>query len=270
VVAWGAARVRGGLDLSVLLALRDAFAGGEPRRAGPGHGRDAPATGGDPHGVPPEDPAGPLIAAFVDWFKGPGPAGEEPAVRAALAHYHILSLRPLSERYAPAARLIETVLLDAAGFRSGSRLMAEYYLRHAGEYEATRPIHPALAGNGGQRKNDPTRFVAFCLDALIYGLREVEERVAGMLRRVVLDRHYEELRQARRVTARQHALLRLLLDGEAYPVGIRSLCRVSPYSLLYGRASEQTARRDLKRLTGMGLLAASGEGFVLNRCALSG
>jgi len=203
-------------------------------------------------------------------------ADEEPAVRAALAHYHILSLRPMSGAYPLAARLAEAVILQAAGRVFESCLMSEYYLRHAAAYESLSPRHPALRPNGSAKasdvagEGDPTRFVAFCLDGLIWGGREVGERIAEGLRQVVLERHYEELRQARQVTARQHALLRLLLDVQALPVGIQALCRVSPFSLLYGRASEQTARRDLKRLSGMGLLAASPGGFVLNRRVLCG
>jgi len=264
-----AAWVRGKMEPAGLLALRDAVPGGLDRKGVGGHRRDAPGAGGAAHGGAQEDRAEPLIAAFADWFKAPAMAGEEPAVRAALAHYHILSLRPLSSGYGPAARLVETALLDAAGYRPGSRLTAEFYLGRFTEYEARAPVHPALRTDGGGRKDDPTPFVAFCLDGVACGVRQAGERVAEALRRVVLERHYEELRQARRVTARQHALLRLLLEGAGQPVGIRSLCRHSPYSLLYGRASEQTARRDLKRLSGMGLWRSPGTGFVLNRRALN-
>lgn len=258
-----AADIRGGMDLSRALALRDAFTRGG-RGVSPGHGRDAPVAGGDAHGPAAAGGDESLIGAFLDWFDGPGMAGEEPAVRAALAHYHLSALRPLSPAYGPAARLAETVLLVRAGFGGAARLMAEYYLRHAGAYAVLCPVHPVLRGDGGAGEDDPTPFVALCLDALAFGLREVGRRVAGVLRRMVLERHYEELRQARRLTARQHALLRLLLDAGHVPVGIRRLCRDSPFRLLYGRASEQTARRDLKRLSGMGLLAAAEGGFVLD------
>ncbi|MEF3696245.1 hypothetical protein [Desulfolutivibrio sp.] len=194
-------------------------------------------------------------------------------MRAALAHYHILSLRPLSGAYPLAARLAEAVILQAAGRVFESCLMSEYYLRHAAAYESLSPRHPEIRPNdasGEAGGDDPTRFVAFCLDGLVWGGREVGERIAEGLRQVVLERHYEELRQARQVTSRQHALLRLLLDAPTSSVGIRSLCRMSPFSLLYGRASEQTARRDLKRLSGLGLLAVSPGGFVLNRRVLCG
>jgi Fic family protein len=257
------------MEPAAFFALRDAVAGGFGCGGVGGRGRDAQAAGGDPHDGAAQERAEPLIAAFADWFNAPAMAREDPAVRAALAHYHILSLRPLSSGYGPVARLVETALLDAAGFRPGSRLAAQHYLRHFGQYEARAPVHPALRPEKARGEDDPTPFVALCLDALAYGVRQVGERVSDVLRRVVLERHYEELRQARQVTARQHALLRLLLEGAGLPVGIRSLCRLSPYSLLYGRASEQTARRDLKRLSEMGLLAVSGGGFVLNRCALN-
>lgn len=270
LAAWDAGPGGGGPDGSVLAVLRRALGAGAGGGHGPGPGRDAPVAGGDPDDRAQKDRAVSLIAAFAAWFDGPGLAGEAPAVRAALAHYHILSLRPLSEAYPVAARLAESAVLRAAGHLFESCLMPEYYLRHASEYEALAPVHPALCPAGGAAGDDPTRFVAFCLDGLIWGGRVVAERIAEGLRRLVLERHYEELRQARQVTARQHALLQLLLDAQAPPVGIRSLCRVSPFRLLYGRASEQTARRDLQRLMGMGLLASSPGGFVLNRHVLCG
>ncbi|QLA17722.1 hypothetical protein [Desulfolutivibrio sulfoxidireducens] len=207
----------------------------------------------------------------------------EPAVRAALVHYHLLALRPFSRACAVMARLAEAMVLEAAGYRFAPAVLGEYYLTHLGEYEGRAPLHPAgRAGEdpatdraapssrppAGELADDPTPFVEFCLRGLAWGLREAQERVAEGLRRLVLERHFEELRLARRVTARQHALLRLLLDGGHGPVGIRALCRASPFSLLYGRASEQTARRDLKRLSRLGLLASLDDGFVLDRRAL--
>lgn len=270
LAAWWMRHGGGRIDRPVLEVFRDAFGTGRGQRDGPDPGGVAQAAGGAAVDRAQAVCADRLIAAFAAWFDGPDMAGEEAVVRAALAHYHVLSLRPLSAAFAPAALLAETVLLQAAGHRLPACLMPEYYLRHAARYRRLSPVHPALRPPGPSVADDPTPFVAFCLDGLLWALREVGGRVAEGVRRVVLERHYQELRQSRQVTARQHALLSLLLDAQGPPVGIRSLCRLSPYSLLYGRASEQTARRDLKRLSGMGLLASEAGGFVLNRGVLCG
>ncbi|NMC49343.1 MAG: hypothetical protein GYA47_07950 [Desulfovibrio sp.] len=207
------------------------------------------------------------------WANAPGMDLVEPAVRAAMVHYALLALRPVCRAWAVVARLAEAMVLQAAGYPLVTAVCSEYYLEHRGEYAARAP---ALSGREGLKAvergagEDPTPFVELCLRGLAWGLREAEERVAEDLRRLALERYFEELRLSRRLTARQHALLRLLLEGGHGPVGIRTLCRAAPFFVLYGRASEQTARRDLKRLSCLGLLSSHEEGFVLNRRALCG
>lgn len=207
------------------------------------------------------------------WANAPGMDQVEPAVRAAMVHYSLLALRPLCRACAVVARLAEAMVLQAAGYPLVTAVCGEYYLEHRGEYAANSPV---LAGRDGPPSvergagEDPTPFVDLCLRGLAWGLREAEERIAEDLRRLALERYFEELRLSRRLTARQYALLRLLLEGGHGPVGIRTLCRAAPFFVLYGRASEQTARRDLKRLSCLGLLSTQEEGFVLNRRALCG
>jgi hypothetical protein len=197
----------------------------------------------------------------------------EPALRAAMVHYALLALKPLCRACAVVARLAEAMVLQAAGYPLVAAVCGEYYLEHRGEYAARapalsgRPGPPALERGAG---DDPTPFVELCLRGLVWGLREAEGRIVEDLRRLALEQYFEELRLSRRLTARQYALLRLLLEGGHGPVGIRTLCRAAPFFVLYGRASEQTARRDLKRLSCLGLLSGHKEGFVLNRRALCG
>jgi hypothetical protein len=258
--------------------MRVAVARRLPQGAGAGHDPVAASSGGGADDPAQADRVGPLLDVLTGWFNAPGMEREEPAVRAALVHYHLLALRPFCAACAVVARLAEALVLEAAGYRFAPAVLGEYYLAHLGEYEGRAPVHPACGGRDwsgsaagpGGGPDDPTPFVEFCLRGLAWGLREAGGRIAEGLGRLVLERHFEELRQARRLTARQHALLRVLLDGGHGPVGIRALCRVSPFSLLYGRASEQTARRDLKRLVSLGLLAAFKDGFELNRRALCG
>ena len=73
------------------------------------------------------------------------------------------------------------------------------------------------------------------------------------------------LSRKKAISKRQNDLLALLLDHAGKPFTLHELQKAMPYSLLYRKVSEMTARRDLKNLLERKLLTVNTEGrYLLN------
>ncbi len=178
-------------------------------------------------------------------------------LRPALAHYHLLRIAPFGVSDGALARLFEAALMRAPGTYAAQALMQEYYLGHIEEYRALAP------GRDEQSEARAAAFVAFVVQGGIACLTQICGEVEAHLRALVLERHISDLREKRALTMRQYDLLRMLSVGDAPAVSIHNLMRLPPFTALYGRASEQTARRDIRKLERMGLLRRDKDGLRL-------
>ncbi|UWX57500.1 Fic family protein [Chlorobaculum sp. MV4-Y] len=75
-----------------------------------------------------------LMREFIDWIDSDDLLSENVFVRAALAHYHFSLIHPFWDGNGRTARLIEAMLLQAAGIRYVPKMLSNYYYRHVDDY----------------------------------------------------------------------------------------------------------------------------------------
>lgn len=200
-----------------------------------------------------------LMDAFVQWIHSPGLVKEPPAVRAALAHYHLALIHPFSDGNGRTCRILEAWLLQQEGFHHVPVMLSNYYYQHVDDY------YWAFSLCRKNKDHDMTPFVEFMLKGLVASLREAQDSITGFIRVFALRDHFRQLRKSKALSKRLHDLLSLLLDKDL-DFTLRDLMETVPYSLLYGDVGERTARRDLARLTEMKLLRRDDQGrYRLNR-----
>lgn len=194
-----------------------------------------------------------LMARFVEWMNGDALAkGTPPLLRAFLAHYHLALIHPFKDGNGRLARVVEAELLAAAGFRYAPLMMSNYYYENIDEY------YRAFSA-AEQSDFDITPFLKFCLDGLVRSLTSVHTRVTELIRRLALRKHFDDLKRARKLSTRRHALLLMLLDDDR-SLNSDDLKTQSRFAPLYQGVSNLAVWRDLRRLQDMGLLVPAETG----------
>lgn len=188
-----------------------------------------------------------LMTALVEWINSEELLQEPPIVRAALAHYHLALIHPFSDGNGRTARLLEAFMLHAHNIRYVPPMLSNYYYRHLDEY------YLAFSRARRDKDHDMTPFVGFVLQGFLEALERTRQRMNSFIRTPLLRHHYNFLFKTKYITQRQHDLLNLLLD-DLPAFTLDDLFTQPRFVPLYRRVSERTARRDLERLSNLGLL----------------
>jgi Fic family protein len=201
--------------------------------------------GGPPAYVgPPADEVRPLMAEVVLWL-GAGDLDAHLAVRAAMAHLHVVSVHPFGDGNGRISRIVQSLVLALGGLLAPEFVSIEEYLgEHTDDYYAALR---GVQGGSYQPGRDATPFVRLCVEAHLAQARrrllQLDQAAArwGYLERLVKERGWPD-----RLVA---ALEQSLFDGTD---------RAS-YSAEAG-VSSPTASNDLRRLLDAGLVTQSGRG----------
>ena len=190
-----------------------------------------------------------LMREFIDWINSDGLVNENAFVRAALAHYHFSLIHPFWDGNGRVARLIEAMLLQSAGIRYVPKMLSNYYYRHVDDYY--RAFSDTI-----RAEKEVTPFLEFNLRGVIESLQTMKTRIANLIRMLVMREHLHLLGSNKAISRRQNDLITLLLDDSSgKQFTLHELQKSLPYSMLYRKVSEMTARRDLKNLLGLKLLS---------------
>ena len=194
-----------------------------------------------------------LMREFIDWINSDGLVNENAFVRAALAHYHFSLIHPFWDGNGRVARLIEAKLLQSAGIRYVPKMLSNYYYRHVDDYY--RAFSDTI-----RAEKEVTPFLEFNLRGVIESLQTMKTRIANLIRMLVMREHLHLLGSNKAISRRQNDLITLLLDDSSgKQFTLHELQKSLPYSMLYRKVSEMTARRDLKNLLGLKLLSVDAE-----------
>jgi Fic family protein len=195
-----------------------------------------------------------LMHVFVEWIN----IIEVSAfIRAILAHYYFCVIHPFWDGNGRTGRLIEAMILQSANIKYVPRELSNYYYRNVDEYYNSFSRSLKL-------KSDPTPFVKFCLEASVASLTSIKDKIIFSIRKFTLRDYYRFAKQNNLLTYRQFELLYLLLDNPI-SFSIRDLQETRPFSLLYGKITPQTTRRDLKKLVATKYLIPGEDGkYLLN------
>lgn len=198
-----------------------------------------------------------LMGSFIEWINSEELLGLDPIFRGALTHYHLCMIHPFGNGNGRTARLMEAFILHCSGMRYTPLMLSNYYYRHKDDYFRVFPKTTKSPGH------DRTPFLKFVLEGLHESLKDIKVRVDYLIRILAIKDSVDFMRQERTLIRRQHDLLNILLDYNVR-FTLYDLPSISPFNILYGSVSERTARRDLAKLTNMGLLLHKKDKYRLN------
>ena len=187
-----------------------------------------------------------LMSSFVEWINCEELLNASPFVRASLAHYHLSLIHPFFSGNGRTARLLEAYILHAANIRNVSKMLAGYYYKNKDAY--------FTAFSQTKRKaKDTTPFLIFVLGAVNACLDELKTRVYGYLYDLTMREFLNIMKNDGDLNTRQHELALLMMD-EDVEISLTSLQTEKPFVYLYSDVTEQTARRDIKKMSDLNLL----------------
>lgn len=200
-----------------------------------------------------------LMEEFIAWINSDEIIRINPFIRATIAHYHLSIIHPFWDGNGRTARLLEAIILQAANIKYMPKELSKFYYRNVDDYYIAFSKTIKL-------KKDITPFVEFFLNAAVSSLTKIKESIVYFIRIFSLRDYYTYQNQQRKITKRQFDLVSLLLDyPETFTFKIKDLSSLPPFSFLYNRVSTQTARRDLAKLSSMGLILINDKGkYYLN------
>jgi len=173
------------------------------------------------------------MEAFLEWFRG---AGEEPVIRAGIAHFWFVTIHPFEDGNGRIARAIaELALTQADGF-------PERYYNMSSRIEAERREYYAVLERCQKGGIDITVWLEWFLGCLGRALDDAEKNIAFALRRAGFR---DRLRQ-QELNARQSKVIELLIEG------FEGKLTSSKYAKI-AKCSADTALRDIKQLLDSGL-----------------
>jgi Fic family protein len=195
-----------------------------------------------------------LMDEFVDWARRRSEGGTNPYVVNALAHLNFVAIHPFSDGNGRVGRLLCSLLMMREGYKAQAFWSLEQYLgEHASDYGEI------LAATLGPRWEPDrvvaTRWVEWYLMAVATQVSDAQTRLGRSMAEFSavlagLD-HEGVLPDDPRLVARTVIPVWLAVMSDS--VTRRQLAR-------YSTVSEETLSRDLRRLSGLGVLTAIGRG----------
>jgi Fic family protein len=218
------------------------------RQRSPGLWRTGPvfvtsAGGGDPvYEGPPADQVPGLMAAIVDWLEH-GDLDAHVAIRAAMAHLHVVSVHPFRDGNGRISRIVQSLVLAREGLLASEFSSIEEYLgRDPREYYA---VLQAVQGGRYQPERDASPWLRYCVTAHIeQARRRLAQVAAAGARWAVLEELVEQRGWPDRLVIALEQSLFDAVERGAYATE--------------AAVSLATATNDLRRLTDAGLLVAHG------------
>ncbi len=202
-----------------------------------------------------------LMSVFIEWINSEEMLQESPLVRAAMAHYHLAKIHPFQDGNGRTARLVEALLLHHAGTRYVPPELSNYYCKNIDDYFSV--FSSVQTGD----PKDVTLFLEFYLAGFNASLDSIQKKMQFWVRCLTLRTHIYVTKKQKKITKRQQLLLLILLDTFV-EFSLGDLFTKPIFSSLYNQVSESTARRDIRKLSGLGLLKRKGDAYRLNLKAL--
>lgn len=221
----------------------------------PGRYRDNPKeiktkVGDADHGgvyVPPKclDDIENLIKVFIEWINSDGVMSLPPLIRAPLAHYYFERIHPFWDGNGRVGRLLEAMILKAAGYKYASKTLSAYYLEHIDEYFTVFN----LARKAEEKKETYPNNVF--IEFFLKGMLEAINRNHDFLNRIIGLLWYESnLRSSldkKEINTRQYTIVsNMLAKGHVHR--LKDIQMEPWYQSLYKKLTRHTISRDLKGL----------------------
>ena len=214
----------------------------------PGQYRDHAVTAGDNRPPASGDDVRQLMTAFVRWFDQGAAAAWDPIVRAAVAHFYVVSIHPFGDGNGRASRGVESFMLYRAGINAfGFYSLANFYYQHRDAYMDA--LTAARFGSDG----DLTDFVLFAVEGLATELEQVRHELMSMVQVIVfLEYARQELEEVPGLGDRRRArmldLIRRLTSAQLASAPYENVNTSAIMAGVYCRVGARTTQRDLRTL----------------------
>ncbi|WP_298069769.1 Fic family protein [uncultured Mailhella sp.] len=195
-----------------------------------------------------------LMRELFAWLDGEDVQRLSPLLRAACVHYYLVLIHPFRDGNGRTARFAEAYLLAGAGMKLLAPALSNYYYRHKDDYFS------ALSRSG--KKRDLTAFFTFMLQGVCEAVREIQKEIHDVMKMQLLLNYTVDLRRENRISERQKNLFDMV-STYVHTFSVESIRNDPSLAALYKGVSTMTARRDIKRLEELGLLARNGKTYSI-------
>jgi Fic family protein len=206
-----------------------------------------------------------LMDAFVTWANSDVVTDLPPLYRAPLVHYYFERIHPFWDGNGRTGRVLEAMILQAAGYNYAPYANARYYLDNFHEYFA---LFNACRKKAHKKEAHPnTEFVKFHLLATISSINRLHDKANRIIAKLLFDANLNFLYQSKQINDRQHAILTQLSGNPDF--GRKEKLHAAPwYQSLYKKLSDTTKTRDINGLLESGLLEKTKQGDILIKFAM--
>jgi Fic family protein len=180
-------------------------------------------TGVSPERIPLE------IGRFIDWFEN---STQDGAIKAAIAHFWFLTIRPFEDGNGRIARALAAMLLARSEDTTRCQYtLNEQFLNDRDNYIQT--LFKAQAGNG-----DLTEWILWFLNAMQKSIEDSKKEIAGALKKIL----FLQKNQQADLSGRERKIIEAVWNGE-----LPAVFSVKEVAALTG-TSHDSALRDIQDL----------------------
>ncbi len=233
----------------------------------PGHYRDNPReqrtqVGNVAHGgihTPPKclDDIQMLMSAFVGWANASPVYNLSPLLRAPLIHYYFERIHPFWDGNGRVGRVIEAMILKAAGYKYVPFALSRYYLEHIDQYFSL--FNQARKAEEKDAEYPNQAFVAFFLEGTLTVFNQLHDRINRMIGYLLYRSRLRDLYEQKAINGRQYLIVNTLLQvGTLHSAP--DLQSQLWYISLYEKLTPKTRARDMKGLVEQQLIHYMGDG----------
>lgn len=193
-----------------------------------------------------------LMKNFVAWANSEPIITLPAVVRAPLVHYYFERIHPFADGNGRTGRLIETMILKAAGFKYADFLIGRYYNENYDHYMALFNECRKLEKDKATYPNTP--FIHFFLEGMRETIVATYDIVLKLITRFMFADFARALRDKKQINGRQYDIVTTLLDQKKDSYTLEDIRNAAWYKRLYKKRTYATAIRDLKGLAEVKLI----------------
>ncbi|GMT42413.1 MAG: hypothetical protein IEMM0002_0824 [bacterium] len=228
----------------------------------PGQYRNNPKTettrvGDTDHGgvyMPPKcfDDIKMLMETFVDWVNGEHVIKLSPLIRAPLVHYYFERIHPFWDGNGRVGRVVEAMILMAAGYKYAPFALSRYYFDNLDEYFSVFNF-ARKAEKQDQYPNNV--FVQLFLKGMLEVMNKQHDRIRELVAVLVQNSYLHNCLEKKIINKRQYVILKSLPKFKE--TNLKDLEATAWYQSLYDNLTDKTRLRDFKRLINKKFIAIS-------------
>nr|WP_320050391.1 Fic family protein [uncultured Desulfuromonas sp.] len=207
-----------------------------------------------------------IMQAFVAWANSDAVMELPPLLRAPLLHYYLELIHPFWDGNGRTGRVIEALTLQCARYQYAPYAISRYYLDHLDEYFALFNHCRKLAKEKEEYPN--TEFVRFHLNGFLSTINRLHDRANNIISMLLYKFQINQLHESKEINSRQFTILSQL-EATAKRFRYEELKAEPWYRSLYLKLTNRTMKRDLEKLTDLGMIRISSEGKIEIQYAVS-